>query len=96
MVALDSGREVSFESEKFRHIDRGYAVTSYSSQGQTVDRVLVNADVQESDLLRPGGFHLKEQVGGRNERQRVLSKIRLYFATPYGKPISSNRRRSKP
>jgi ATP-dependent exoDNAse (exonuclease V) alpha subunit len=50
-VALDSGREVSFESEKFRHIDHGYAVTSYSSQGQTVDRVLVNADAQESDLL---------------------------------------------
>jgi len=50
-VALDSGREVSFESDKFRHIDHGYAVTSYSSQSQTVDRVLVNADTQESDLL---------------------------------------------
>jgi conjugative relaxase-like TrwC/TraI family protein len=50
-VALDSGREISFETEKFRHIDHGYAVTSYSSQGQTVDRVLVNADANESDLL---------------------------------------------
>ena len=50
-IALDSGREVSFESDKFRHIDHGYAVTSYSSQSQTVDRVLVNADTQESDLL---------------------------------------------
>src|SRR5882672_2330129 len=50
-VVLDNGREVSFESEKFRHIDHGYAVTSYSSQSQTVDRVLVNADAQESDLL---------------------------------------------
>jgi conjugative relaxase-like TrwC/TraI family protein len=50
-VALDSGREVSFESDKFRHIDHGYAVTSYSSQSQTVDRVLVNADANESDLL---------------------------------------------
>jgi len=50
-VALDSGREVSFESEKFRHIDHGYAVTSYSAQSQTVDRVLVNADAHESDLL---------------------------------------------
>ena len=47
-VTLDSGREVSFEAEKFRHIDHGYAVTSYSSQGQTVDRVLVNADTHES------------------------------------------------
>jgi len=51
IVALDSGREIGFETEKFRHIDHGYAVTSYSSQGQTVDRVLVNADANESDLL---------------------------------------------
>jgi len=50
-VALESGREVSFETEKFRHIDHGYAVTSHSSQGQTVDRVLVNADTRESALL---------------------------------------------
>ncbi|MGZ5435648.1 MAG: ATP-dependent DNA helicase, partial [Pyrinomonadaceae bacterium] len=50
-VALDSGREVSFEIEKYRHIDHGYAVTSHSSQGQTVDRVLVNADARESQLL---------------------------------------------
>ena len=51
IVALDGGREVSFESDTFRHIDHGYAVTSYSSQSQTVDRVLVNADAKESDLL---------------------------------------------
>ncbi len=50
-VALDSGREVRFEPDKFRHLDHGYAVTSYSSQSQTVDRVLVNADANESDLL---------------------------------------------
>jgi conjugative relaxase-like TrwC/TraI family protein len=50
-ISLDGGREVSFEAEKFRHIDYGYAVTSYSSQGQTVDRVLVNADAHESELL---------------------------------------------
>jgi conjugative relaxase-like TrwC/TraI family protein len=50
-VVLDNGRTVSFENEKFRHIDHGYAVTSYSSQSQTVDRVLVNADANESDLL---------------------------------------------
>jgi ATP-dependent exoDNAse (exonuclease V) alpha subunit len=50
-VALDSGREVSFEPDKFRHLDHGYAVTSYSSQSQTVDRVLINADSNESDLL---------------------------------------------
>ncbi len=47
-VALDSGREVTFDPQRFRHIDHGYAVTSHSSQGLTVDRVLINADTHES------------------------------------------------
>ncbi len=51
IVKLDSGREVSFEAEKFRHLDHGYAVTSHSSQGTTVDRVLINADTSESRVL---------------------------------------------
>ncbi|MDQ6652840.1 MAG: ATP-binding domain-containing protein, partial [Acidobacteriota bacterium] len=50
-VKLDSGREVGFETEKFRHLDHGYAVTSHSSQGTTVDRVLINADTSESRVL---------------------------------------------
>jgi len=50
-IKLDSGREISFAAEKFRHIDHGYAVTSHSSQGTTVDRVLVNADTRESEML---------------------------------------------
>src|SRR5260370_33915877 len=50
-VKLDGGREVSFETDHFRHIDHGYAVTSHSSQGTTVDRVLINADTSESRVL---------------------------------------------
>lgn len=50
-VKLDSGREVSFEKDNFRHIDHGYAVTSHSSQGTTVDRVLINADTSELRVL---------------------------------------------
>jgi ATP-dependent exoDNAse (exonuclease V) alpha subunit len=50
-VELDRGREVSFDPQQFRHIDYGYAVTSHSSQGLTVDRVLVNADTCESFRL---------------------------------------------
>lgn len=42
---------VSFEPDKFCHTDHGYAVIGYSSQSQTVDRVLVNADAKEWDLL---------------------------------------------
>ena len=50
-VKLDRGRELNFERERFRHIDHGYAVTSHSSQGTTVDRVLINADTRESEIL---------------------------------------------
>lgn len=50
-VKLDSGREFSFEHQRFRHIDHGYALTSHSSQGTTVDRVLINADTRESEML---------------------------------------------
>ncbi len=50
-LAMDSGREISVDLPKFRHLDYGYAVTSYSAQGLTFDRVLVNADTRESVRL---------------------------------------------
>jgi conjugative relaxase-like TrwC/TraI family protein len=50
-VGLDSGHEITFDPQRFRHVDHGYAVTSHSSQGLTVDRVLLNADTQESVRL---------------------------------------------
>jgi conjugative relaxase-like TrwC/TraI family protein len=50
-VKLDGGREIVFKTDQFRHIDHGYAVTSHSSQGTTVDRVLINADTSESRAL---------------------------------------------
>src|SRR5215510_1998453 len=50
-LAMDSGREISVALREFRHLDYGYAVTSHSWQGLTFDRVLVNADTQESARL---------------------------------------------
>jgi hypothetical protein len=50
-LTMDSGREISVDLRKFRHVDYGYAVTSHSAQGLTFDRVLVNADTQESARL---------------------------------------------
>ncbi len=50
-VALDDDRRISFDPQWFPHIDHGYAVTSHTSQGLTVDRVLLNADTQESFRL---------------------------------------------
>jgi ATP-dependent exoDNAse (exonuclease V) alpha subunit len=43
-IRWDSGRTSSFEASERRHLDYGYAMTSHSSQGQTVDRVLVHVE----------------------------------------------------
>lgn len=50
-IETESGRVIAVDVTKFQHLDHGYAVTSYSSQGQTVDRVIVNADTRESAVL---------------------------------------------
>lgn len=48
-VKLDkSGRSISWKLKDMRHVDYGYAMTSYSAQGATVDRVLVQIDTQDS------------------------------------------------
>ena len=50
-VQLDSGRRVTLDQSTARHVDYGYAVTSYSSQGLTAGRVLVHADTSQSKQL---------------------------------------------
>ena len=43
-IKLDSGRRIGLDPAQYPHLDHGYAVTSYSSQGQTADRVLIHVD----------------------------------------------------
>jgi ATP-dependent exoDNAse (exonuclease V) alpha subunit len=52
-LRLDDERKVEFNPQHHPHLDHGYAVTSYSSQGQTAERVLVNVDTElaAKDLL---------------------------------------------
>lgn len=52
-LKLDSGRSMHFDPRRFPHLDHGYAVTSYASQGQTAERVLIHVDTELSakDLL---------------------------------------------
>jgi len=52
-LRLDDERKVEFNPQQHPHVDHGYAVTSYSSQGQTAERVLVHADTElaAKDLL---------------------------------------------
>jgi conjugative relaxase-like TrwC/TraI family protein len=51
VVRLDNGRELSAASDRLRHIDHGYASTSHSAQGATVDRVIVDIDTGLSPEL---------------------------------------------
>lgn len=44
-------REITLPLSALRHVDYGYTVTSFSSQGSTVDRVIVNDDSMRSSRL---------------------------------------------
>jgi ATP-dependent exoDNAse (exonuclease V) alpha subunit len=52
-LKLDDERSVNFDPQRHPHLDHGYAVTSYSSQGQTAERVLIHVDTElgAKDLL---------------------------------------------
>lgn len=47
-VRLENGRRVAWNLQDYKHIDHAYAMTSHSSQGMTVDRVLVHVDTTDS------------------------------------------------
>jgi len=49
-VQLDKGRKVRWNLADHRHIDHAYAMTSYSAQGTTVDRVLLQIDTSDYRL----------------------------------------------
>ena len=51
-VKMDNDKSVSFDANRMRHFDHGYAVTSHSSQGLTAERVMVNLDSHiHADLI---------------------------------------------
>jgi len=50
-IRTDSGHLVDVEVSKHPHLDYGYAMTSHSSQGQTVDRVLIHVDTEAGSQL---------------------------------------------
>src|SRR5712692_5716491 len=52
-LKLDSGRSMDYDPQRHPHLDHGYAMTSYSSQGQTAERVLIHVatELAAKDLL---------------------------------------------
>ena len=58
-LTLGRERELKLNLKSFPHLDHGYAVTSHSSQGATVDRVLVNIDTARSlELVNRQQFYV--------------------------------------
>jgi conjugative relaxase-like TrwC/TraI family protein len=45
-------RRIRFNLAEMKHLDYGYAVTSFSSQGTTVEKVLVNVSTQDSRVQK--------------------------------------------
>jgi hypothetical protein len=58
-LRMDNGHEISTAIDRLKHIDYGYASTSHSSQGATVDRVIVNVDTMRSvELVNRKQFYV--------------------------------------
>jgi conjugative relaxase-like TrwC/TraI family protein len=51
MLRLDNDRELTANLSRLRRVDYGYASTSHSAQGATVDRAIVNVDSMRSAQL---------------------------------------------
>ena len=50
-LTTDKGKTLNLDTKEPQMIDYGYAVTSHSSQGKTVDNVLIHAETSESRQL---------------------------------------------
>jgi conjugative relaxase-like TrwC/TraI family protein len=49
-VRLEDGRKVAVDIERYAALDYGYALTTYKSQGQTYNKVVVDADTSVAQL----------------------------------------------
>ncbi len=50
-IRTEDGRELHIDTGAYKHIDYGYALTTYKSQGQTYNRVIVEADTSVPSLV---------------------------------------------
>jgi conjugative relaxase-like TrwC/TraI family protein len=82
-LKMDGGRMVELDPGKHPHLDHGYAMTSYSSQGQTADRVLIHVDTElaAKDLLNNRMAYVSVSRGAydaqlfTNDRERLPAAL---------------------
>jgi conjugative relaxase-like TrwC/TraI family protein len=68
-LATGQGKPVKFDLSEAHALDYGYAVTSHSSQGKTIDRVLIHAETTESKMLLNERMAYVAVSRARNEMQ---------------------------
>ncbi len=72
VVRMDEhNRRVPWQIQSMRHLDYGYTITSYSSQGATMDRVLIHVDTGDSRVRALNDKTMAYVAGsrGRNDLQ---------------------------
>ena len=88
VLCLDNGKELSVAADRLRHIDHGYASTSHSAQGATVDRVIVDIDTRLSaELVNRKQFYVSIS--------RARTSITIYTDDRGQLPRALNRSREK-
>jgi hypothetical protein len=83
-LRLDDERSVAINPQRHPHLDHGYAVMSYSSQGQTAERVLVHVDTQlgAKDRLNSRMAYVSITLWHRNVCRQGESVDGLSFPSP--------------
>jgi ATP-dependent exoDNAse (exonuclease V) alpha subunit len=82
-IRLDSGRALRVAPQRHPHLDHGYAVTSYSGQGQTAERVLIHVDtgLPAKDLINNRMAYVAVSRGAHdaqiftNDRSRLAAVL---------------------
>jgi ATP-dependent exoDNAse (exonuclease V) alpha subunit len=75
---VDNGREISAAIGRLKHIDYGYASTSHSSQGATVDRVIANIDtLRSAELVNRKQFYVSISRARHNVTLYTDDRARL-------------------
>jgi conjugative relaxase-like TrwC/TraI family protein len=86
VMQLDNRKEITASLDHLRHIDHGYASTSHSAQGATVDRVIVDINTRLSpELVNRKQFYVSISrarsglaifTDDRNQLARAASRTR--------------------
>jgi hypothetical protein len=76
-IRLEDGRSVDIDLREYSALDYGYALTTYKAQGQTYDRVIVEADTKEAQLQDQRNTYVQITRGRDDVRLFTDDKIAL-------------------